>query len=295
MKTVLFLFFLLLVSNTSAQNLSVFVAAHPDDWQLFMNPNAYEAVADSNQSVIFLHITAGDAGHAMGYSDYTIAREEGSKRAIRFLVNAAHPDTSVRESGVEEIENINGFPIQTYSYQHTKAYFLRLPDGNFDGNGYPTTNFESVRKIVSGEKQTINAIDQTATYSRDSLIETIKTILMGNHSLDIHIAETDSALNPGDHSDHQFSAHLIKEVMKNPEFTMYQQFRYINYYTNNLPMNIFSNEYQVSVGTWGATISGITDYGHYSTWDELHNSWLDRQYFAVDSLAKGTPESVERR
>ncbi len=49
--------------NIEAQNTTnVFVSAHPDDWQLFMNPNAYNSVKTPNEKVVFIHTTAGDAG-----------------------------------------------------------------------------------------------------------------------------------------------------------------------------------------------------------------------------------------
>ena len=96
-------------------------------------------------------------------------------------------------------------------------------------------------------------------------------------SISVHIAEIDSSFNPKDHSDHISSANLILNVMDNK--TPYHLHNYVEYHTNNLPINIFPEEYQINVGTWGATTSGISDFGHNSTWDEVHNSWLGRQYF----------------
>ena len=74
--------------NQDSLILNVFLSAHPDDWQLFMNPNAYKAV-EAGGPVLFIHSTAGDAGTGMGYDDYTLAREAGSLNAIRFMVNMA--------------------------------------------------------------------------------------------------------------------------------------------------------------------------------------------------------------
>lgn len=282
---------ILLMGFSYAQPISVFVTAHPDDWQLFMNPNAFNAVSDSNQQVIFLHVTAGDAGHGMEYNDFTLAREEGSKRALRFLVNAAFPRENFKNSVIDTTVSINDYDINFYSYRNISAYFLRLPDGNFDGGGYVRHNKESVAKILSGEKLTINSVDKRHTYTREDLLKTIGEIIPSptyEHPVHIHIAETDSTINPEDHSDHINSAKLIKAVMKNK--MPYQLFSYIEYHTNNLPMNVFPTEYQVSVGTWGATISGISDFGHYSTWDETHNSWLGRQYFNEEMISNSDPD-----
>jgi hypothetical protein len=37
--------------------LSVFVVAHPDDWQLFMNPAAFHAMNDPHGKAVFVHVS----------------------------------------------------------------------------------------------------------------------------------------------------------------------------------------------------------------------------------------------
>ena len=46
--------------------LSVFVVAHPDDWQLFMNPAAFHAMNGPHEKAVFVHVSAGDAGRGVG-------------------------------------------------------------------------------------------------------------------------------------------------------------------------------------------------------------------------------------
>ena len=43
---------------------SFYFAAHEDDWQLFMNPSAFEDVLKGAAKTVFVHVTAGDAGSA---------------------------------------------------------------------------------------------------------------------------------------------------------------------------------------------------------------------------------------
>jgi hypothetical protein len=45
---------------------SVYFAAHEDDWQLFMNPSAFKDVIKDAAKTVFVHVTAGDAGAGMG-------------------------------------------------------------------------------------------------------------------------------------------------------------------------------------------------------------------------------------
>ena len=41
---------------------SFYFAAHEDDWQLFMNPSAFQDVIGGAAKTVFVHLTAGDAG-----------------------------------------------------------------------------------------------------------------------------------------------------------------------------------------------------------------------------------------
>jgi hypothetical protein len=130
-----------------AQNTNVYVAPHPDDWQLFMNPNAYTDLKNPNKKVIFLHITAGDDGDGTGTNFY-LAREEGSLRAIRFMSNTF--STGIGSNMNKTTVTINGHQIPKFSYRNATAYFLRLPDGNVNGDGYILHNNVSLKKLYEG-------------------------------------------------------------------------------------------------------------------------------------------------
>ncbi len=71
---------------------SFYFAAHEDDWQLFMNPSAFQDVINGAKKTVFIHMTAGDAGLGTGRGGrkhpFYLARENGAKRAIRFMADA---------------------------------------------------------------------------------------------------------------------------------------------------------------------------------------------------------------
>jgi hypothetical protein len=75
-----------------AARVSFYFAAHEDDWQLFMNPQAFDDVADARTKTVFIHSTAGDAGLGVGTGGrkfpYYLARENGAEAAIRFMADA---------------------------------------------------------------------------------------------------------------------------------------------------------------------------------------------------------------
>ena len=61
---------------------SFYFAAHEDDWQLFMNPSAFQDVINGAAKTVFIHMTAGDAGLGIGWGGrkhpFYLARENGA-------------------------------------------------------------------------------------------------------------------------------------------------------------------------------------------------------------------------
>ena len=61
-------------------------------------------------------------------------------------------------------------------------------------------------------------------------------------------------------------------------------FLYVNYFSSKKPKNVSENEFPMCAATWGVTTSALGDLEHYSTWDNVHNSWIGRQYFRILDL-----------
>ena len=264
---------------------SFYTSAHPDDWQLFMNPNAYESVKNKDEKTVFIHTTAGDAGTGMGNNDYTLAREKGSLRAIRFMENAFTSGEEMKE----QLVTINGHAIRKYVYRNTVAYFLRIPDGSPDGAGYPLHEHRSLQKLYTGETTDINTVDGSTQYSSLNDLKTTLKALIELEASDTekwtyHVADTAGSLNPNDHSDHQYSSKIVQDVAR--ELGKGSINLYIDYHSNTLPLNVFDAHFLLCAGTWGATASGLSDMGHYSTWDNAHNSWIGRQYYRTVMIGK---------
>ena len=293
MKTILrHITWLIITTNSfylSAQNTtSVYVVPHPDDWQLFMNPNAYKSVKN-DEKVIFIHTTAGDGG--AGASDnYYLAREEGSLRAIRFMSNTFTSGAGLGTNMNETAVTINGHSIKKFTYRNAVAYFLRLPDGNIDGSGYSYTNLETLKKLYEGTISSISAVDGSTTYnSLNDLIETLKSLLEIEYynpsNMIFNSADDDTSINPGDHSDHIFSSKIIQDVANTMPNVNAIKNLYIDYHTASLPQNVFGDDYLVSAGTWGTTASGLSDNYQNSTWQADHNVWIGKQYFRTLTIS----------
>lgn len=287
-QIVFFLLCLTLSLISYAQNSKVYVSTHPDDWQLFMNPNAYHDLQNAENKVIFLHTTAGDAGCSIGCTSYYLAREEGSKRAIRFMYNAINPGFEQGEEMNKTQVLINGHLILRFSYGNAVAYFLRLPDGNLSGVGYPIHEHASLKHFYEGTAPTLSAIDLSTTYSSlDDLVKTIGEIIKYEsntpNQASFNIADTNANINPDDHSDHLHSSLIMQKVARVLGIKTVRL--YEEYATNVKDQNVFDDDFLTCAGTWGATASGLSDHSHNSTWNEGHNSWIGRQYYRDIPLA----------
>ena len=68
-----------------------YFSPHPDDWQLFMNPNAWADVQQAGSKVVLVYVTAGDGGNGNGplttAHPYYAARENGARMPVRFVTD----------------------------------------------------------------------------------------------------------------------------------------------------------------------------------------------------------------
>ena len=203
-----------------APAVSVFVVAHPDDWQLFMNPDAFHAMNEPHEKAVFVHVSAGDAGRGVTGepTPYYLAREEGALRAIRFMANAVNATAALGADTQPETVERAGHKMARHTYANAVAYFLRIHDGNIV-NG---TDFQehplSLQRLRSGASTETKAIDGSARYAGWSdFVATLEAVIASElapgTALNVHIAELDERRNPGDHPDHRAVAFAMEEVV----------------------------------------------------------------------------------
>src|SRR5688500_19005663 len=204
--------------------LSVFVVAHPDDWQLFMNPAAFHALNEPHEKAVFVHVSAGDAGRGVGGepTPYYLAREEGALRAIRFMVNAADATAALGADTKPEAVERAGHKVARHAYANAVAYFLRVHDGNIvNGNDFQEHPL-SLQRLRSGASPETKAIDDSARYAGwKDFVATLEAIITSElapgTALNLHIAELNEKRNPGDHPDHRAVAFAMEEVAARSE------------------------------------------------------------------------------
>lgn len=267
---------------------SFYFAAHEDDWQLFMNPSAFQDVIDGAAKTVFIHMTAGDAGLGMGFGGrkhpFYLARENGAETAIRFMADA----DDIPANRVAEHMPFRGHAIYRVSYRNTVSYFLRVPDGNPQGSGYFDTGFQSLKRLAAGESSTLAAIDGSTVYhSWNDLVSTLRAIMdfeRGHASaVQINIAELNARINPNDHSDHIMTAKAALAAVK--DLACVRRVSYVDYASSHLPENLNSQQRDMESSVFAVTLAGVLALDHRTSWHHYDRSYVGRNYFRV---VKGT-------
>lgn len=267
-----------------SDKVSFYFAAHEDDWQLFMNPTAFEDVIGRASKTIFVHLTAGDDG--LGVSSggrkhpYYLARENGALEAIRFMADA--DKTPINDTDGPVI--FNGHKVFRVSYPNATGYFLRLPDGDASGAGFPGTGFQSLKRLADGDIGTLSAIDGSTSYHGwIDLVATLREIITYERGqtplIQINVADLDANINPADHSDHLMTAKAALDAARNMDCV--RRVYYVDYATFKMPENLDAQERDMQSAVFAVTLEGIIALDHATSWHRYDQSFIGRNYFRV--------------
>ena len=274
---------------------SFYFAAHEDDWQLFMNPSAFQDVMNGAAKTVFIHVTAGDAGLGVGKGGrkhpFYLARENGAEAAIRFMADAeATPGERVAAP-----MSFNGHMIYRVSYLNTVGYFLRLPDGHWSGDGYAETGFQSLKRLASGKSDILRPIDgSTAYHGWGDLVATIRAIVTyerGQAPLaQVNVAETDPRINPKDHSDHLMTAKAALDAVK--DLSCVRRVYYVDYASSQLPPNLDARQRDMESSVFAVTLAGVQAFDHRTFWRHYDQSFVGRNYFRIQEPPAACDKAV---
>ena len=267
---------------------SFYFAAHEDDWQLFMNPSAFEDVINGAAKTVFIHMTAGDAGLGMGRGGRKhplyLARENGAETAIRFMADA--DDIPAKKT----VSNrpFNGHPIYRVSYRNTVSYFLRLADGSPQGGGYERTGFQSLKRLADSENNILAAVDSSTVYRGwGDLVSTLRKIMDFERgwapNVQLNVAETDARINPNDHSDHLMTAKAALDAVN--DLGCVRRVYYVDYASSRLPENLDAQQRDRESSVFAVTLAGVLALDHRTSWHHYDKSYVGRNYFRVEEAA----------
>lgn len=283
MKKLMAMLLLLLCAPASAV---VYVGAHPDDIELFMNRNASRDVYIGYRT-IFILLTAGDNGYRANIGDnasgvpYYRARLRAHEKAVRFWASLSGAKVP---NSVYSTEVANGHAIERVDISpNVTLYNLNLPDGAGQG-----IDGQSLSNLLNGQVATISAIDGSSSYTLNDLTATIRTLIAENHTgatmLWVNYQNENTSQNTDDHPDHTSAGRIVTLALsQDARFACAEKDRFLDYVVGTLPQNMTSAETYIHIGTWGAVNSGLVDNGNQNTWSDNHNVFLGRQYVTAEA------------
>jgi LmbE family N-acetylglucosaminyl deacetylase len=280
--------------SKKAPPITVYITAHPDDWQLFMGADACVDVQRAGSKSVFICLTAGQA-ETPG-DDFWKAREAGCQAAVQQAANLAKP--AVEPAPTPETVTIQGHTVAAVHYRGTAAYFLRLPDGNLNGKGQNRGGFQSMRMLFT-EGRSITTIDGSSRYATwDDLIQTVKAILqkeVGTGRVSMHAPQPDERYNPRDHSDHRMAGVVALATTSKVEC---RTLLYVGYDSYRRPANLQPAQAASQRSVYQAYSDMMVSRGQPSGWEPSHLQFIGRQYSQVrhqtGQQIGGQPEIVAR-
>jgi hypothetical protein len=267
---------------------SFYFSAHQDDWQLFMNPSAFQDVAGARTKTVFVYLTAGDAGSGTGARGrkhpFYLARENGARAAVRFMADA----DKMPVEPVAETRTFNGHPVYRVSYRNTVSYFLRVPDGNGDGKGYASTGNQSLIRLAQGQIGTMRAVDGSTVYQGwGDLTATLRAMTDYERAdlpaVQINVGETDAVANEGDHPDHLMTAKAALEATK--DLGCARRLYFLDYASGKLPANLDARQRDMESSVFAANVAAIHAFDHSNNWQYYNDNYVGKNYFRVEEGA----------
>ena len=274
---------------------SVYIHAHEDDWQLWESPASYHDYV-SGDRLLFIYVTAGDAGSGTAYWQ---AREQAAEASVIALAGSGLGSNAswvnVCYTGGSQVCHT----LWQWTYGSTVSIFMRLPDGGNMGGGFSTTGFETLEKLRDGNITNLTTVDGSATYtSWPDLYLTIAAIINtyapSNASTIVHAPDfnrtnqtSQGSICPGceDHADHLAVADAVNNATAatNAPWTMEWCIDYaIAFADPRYPVNLDSANYTIKKAIFTAyndTMVQLTGQDAYGAMPWFYENAFQREYF----------------
>ncbi|HMJ48307.1 MAG TPA: T9SS type A sorting domain-containing protein [Ferruginibacter sp.] len=289
MKKLLILIMILVVfSKAQAQPVSFYVHGDADDWQLFMSGKIMADLADGGK-VVCIILTAGDEGKGNTSFNssplpYYLAREKGAVYSAKFANDIAFVNNVPQLLPVLQTANVNGHILAKYVYKNIISYFLRLPEGNANGSGFPATGNVSLKKLKDGSIGSITSVDGSNTYTGwGNLTSTIAAIINAekgaNSQVWLNTSSLDVAVNPNDYSDHIYSATAAQDAVNSLTWVGINEF--INDHSFNLSANLSTSAFQNASAIFGFSVLALVENNYPTKFTAANKAWLPMDYYSV--------------
>ena len=192
--------------SPAAVRLHAVIAAHQDDWQLFMG-DIVARQAQTGTQMVFIYLTAGDDGRD---SVYWATRERGALESTRIAVRVASRDSTTGQCSVATVRD---HAIRKCRIANTESYFFRLPDGHRNGIGFASHSHQSLRNLRRNRITSMTAVDGSTSYNGwGDILSTVGALIgenSANRIVTVHTSDPSVVANPHDHFDHRMAGLLV--------------------------------------------------------------------------------------
>lgn len=221
------------------------IVAHPDDDLLFMNPDLLKSLKNGD-CVRTIYLTAGDSG---GTKKYWISREDGVMAAYATALDIKTPHWYIAPYKLGEKTFVQVAHL-TEANRKVSLLFLRLPDGGLYGQGYSSNNNETLARLHNGLLGKIHSVDGQSHYSKESLVDTLFSLMKQYSPAEIRIQTIDGSGNHHpDHGDHTYTAKLAMAAFERfrrlPAGSGTILSQYIGYPTYEKDQNVFGSDLEM--------------------------------------------------
>lgn len=192
------------VAPVVCQDGAMQVVAHEDDDLLFLSPDLLHDV-QKGRCVRTVVVTTGDAARGTAYWH---GRELGSRAAYARM--AGVPDEwTTTDAGIPG----HPAPLLTLTADpRVSLVFLRLPDGNRRGTGMQVHDHQSLMRLWQGVIPSITAVDDSSTYTADTLTATLTTLVDAFRPTTLRTQDWTIPFQTGDNADHTATALFVREA-----------------------------------------------------------------------------------
>lgn len=218
------------------------IVAHQDDTLLFLSPDLLHNI-QSGQCVRTVFVTAGNNGEDQGYWS---SREQGAEASYAQMAGVANTWTQ-SDAGISG----HPMPLMTLSGDpRVSLVFIRLPDGNIDGSGFPLNNFESLQKLWLGEIPHMTTVDGSSSYTRLGLINTLTALMSGFAPDAVNTQDYAGTYGDGDHSDHHTVAYMVRDASRAYTAATHTLTGYMDYLTQSQASNVTGTDLTQKKNAW---------------------------------------------
>ena len=172
------------------------IVAHEDDDLLFMNPDVLQSI-QAGYCIRTIYVTAGNAG--LG-KEYWTQRQQGAEAAYSEMTGAS----TIWDQQYIKLTNDEAITVASpQGDTNISLIFLNLPDGNVNGQGFLSSDFESLAKLNAGHIATITSVDESSTYTLTGLVSALESLMHAYQPTIIRTQATYDTLKAvPEHSDH---------------------------------------------------------------------------------------------